>query len=283
MRDLKPPKITKVKSNRRVKPKKPPRPPRDWSGVLRLGLRALVGTVCLVLIVGSAGLMAKLLFDSNYFKVDQVRVENQGRVGKEEIVALSDVRQGQNIFELDLPRIGRKIEENPWVRAAEVRRLFPRTVVIKVEERTPKAVINLDYLYYVDGQGDIFKVLEVNDSLDFPVITGLGRKELLDRPEEIHGRLREMVALVDELTGRRVFGLGDVSEIHLDQSGEIVLYTCAGGVPVRMGEGNYRAKLDRLERIYADLKPRLRALKYIDLNVMDRIVVKVETGMTGKS
>jgi len=282
MRDLKPPKITKVKSNRRLKPQKPPRPPRDWSGVARVGLRALVGTICLVLIVGGGGLMAKLLFDSDYFKVDQVRVETQGRIGKDELVALSDVRQGQNIFELDLSRIGRKIEENPWVKSAEVRRLFPRTVVIKIEERSPKAVINLDYLYYVDGEGDIFKVLEVADSLDFPVITGLERKDLLERPEEIHGRLKEMVALVDELIGRRIFGLGDVSEIHLDQSGEIVLYTCAGGVPVRMGDGNYRAKLDRLERIYGDLKPRLRALKYIDLNVMDRIVVKVETAMTGK-
>ena len=91
-----------------------------------------------------------------------------------------------------------------------------------------------------------------------------------------------MVGLVGELTGRRIFGLQDVSEIHLDQSGEIVLYTCAGGVPVRMGDGNYGAKLDHLERIYAELKPRLRALKYIDLNVMDRIVVKVETGITHK-
>lgn len=279
MRDFKAAKNTKVKSNRRLKPK---RPPRDWAGLFRGVLYVTAATVSLVLIVAGGGLMAKLLFDSRYFKVNEVRVESASRVVEEEIAALSDVRLGHNIFELDLPRIGRKIEENPWIKTAEVRRLFPRTVVIKVEERSPKAVINLDYLYYVDGDGEIFKVLEANDSLDFPVITGLERKDLLEKPEQAQSRLREMVGLVGELTGRRIFGLGDVSEIHLDQTGEIVLYTCAGGVPVRMGDGNYGAKLDRLERIYAELKPRLRALKYIDLNVMDRIVVKVETGITRK-
>ena len=282
MRDFKPAKNARVKSNRRLKPKRPPRPPRDWAGLFRKIFYVTAATVSLVLIVAGGGLMAKSLFDSRYFKVSEVRVENESRVTAEEIAALSDVRLGHNIFELDLPRIGRKIEENPWVKSAEVRRLFPRTVVIRVEERSPKAVINLDYLYYVDGDGEIFKVLEADDSLDFPVITGLERKDLLEKPDEAQNRLREMVGLVGELTGRRIFGLQDVSEIHLDQTGEIVLYSCAGGVPVRMGDGNYGAKLDHLERIYAELKPRLRALKYIDLNVIDRIVVKVETGITRK-
>ncbi|OHB33877.1 MAG: hypothetical protein A2X84_10890 [Desulfuromonadaceae bacterium GWC2_58_13] len=279
MRDLKAPKAGqagKVKGNRRKKQ------PRDWKRIFHLVLRTLVCLVSLVLIVGGGGLLAQLLFDSTYFKVDTVRVENQARVSEQEIVALSDVTVGNNIFELDLERIGRKIEENPWIFSARVQRLFPRTVVIRVEERSPMAVINLDYLYYVDGRGEIFKVLEAQDSLDYPVLTGLERQDLLDCPEESRRQLQGMMELVEELTGRQIFALNDVSEIHLDPTDEIVLYTRNGGIPVRMGTGDYRAKLDRLERIYGDLKPRLRALKYIDLNVMDRIIVKVETGITRK-
>jgi cell division protein FtsQ len=49
-----------------------------------------------------------------------------------------------------------------------------------------------------------------------------------------------------------------------------------------MGMGDYHAKLDRLERIYGELKPSLRALKYIDLNVMDKVIVRLETGITRK-
>ncbi len=276
MRDLKAPKVSKVKGNRRKKQS------RDWKKVFHRVLRTVVCLVSLALIVSGGGLMAQLLFDSTYFKVDTVRVENQVRVSEQEIVALSDVNMGHNIFELDLERIGRKIEENPWVLSAQVQRLFPRTVVIRVAERSPMAVINLDYLYYVDNRGEIFKVLEAQDSLDFPVVTGLERKDLLEHPEESRQQLQGVAELIDELTGRRIFALNDVSEIHLDQTGEIVLYTCTGGVPVRMGKGDYGSKLNRLERIYGDLKPRIRGLKYIDLNVMDRIIVKIETGITRK-
>jgi cell division protein FtsQ len=43
-----------------------------------------------------------------------------------------------------------------------------------------------------------------------------------------------------------------------------------------MGKQNFYAKLNRLEAIYEDLEPRLLALKYIDLNVTDRVIVKVD-------
>jgi len=273
MRDLKAPKVKKAKNNRRKKQ------PFDWKGLLHRVLRVSVALISLILLVGGGGLLAKVLFDSSYFRVDTVRVENRVRTSEEEIVALSDVRPGNNIFELDLARIGRKIEENPWVQTARVQRVFPRTVVIRVEERSPRAVINLDYLYYLDTNGEIFKVLEAHDSLDYPVVTGVERKDLLERPEVMRQKLQEVIELIDELQGRKVFTLADVSEIHVDPSGELVLYTLDKGVPVRLGRGDYRTKFDHLERIYPELQPRLWALKYIDLNVMDKVIVKVETGI----
>ncbi|MEJ2200078.1 MAG: FtsQ-type POTRA domain-containing protein [Desulfuromonadaceae bacterium] len=278
MRDLKAAKKSHIANNNRRK-----REPRDWKKIFHALLRTLVGTTSLLLIVCGGVLSAQLLFNSNYFQVDTVQVENSRRLTPDEIVALSDVRLGHNIFELDLERIGRKMEENPWIYKAKVQRLFPRTVVIRVEERVPTAVINLDYLYYVDGYGDIFKVLEAQDSLDFPVVTGLKREDFLERPEQARQRLQEVNRLIDQLGSRHTFSLADVSEFHLDAANEIVLYTIRDGVPVRMGRGDYQTKLDRLERIYGRLKPSLRALKYIDLNVMDRVIVKLETGLTRKS
>jgi cell division protein FtsQ len=48
-------------------------------------------------------------------------------------------------------------------------------------------------------------------------------------------------------------------------------------VPVLLGKQGFAVKLNRLEKIYQDLEPRLLALKYIDLNVTDRVIVKVDT------
>jgi cell division protein FtsQ len=280
VRDLKTAKPAKVKSNRR----KRERQPRDWKGLFRRLLRLSVGVGSVALAAGGAFLAVQLLREADFFRIDRIRVLNQQRVGQEEILALSNVRCGQNIFDLDLELIGRKIAENPWIASARVERVFPREVVIRVVERSPKAVINLGYLYYVDGSGEIFKLLEASDSLDYPVLTGIDRRALLDNPAEVKQQLAEAMVLIDELGGRRIFALDDVSEIRIDPTDGLVLYTYASGVPVRMGYGNFGSKLDRLERIYRELEPRLPALSYIDLNVADRVIVKVDTSrVTGKA
>jgi len=279
MRDFKSPKPIKAKVNRRKREKAP----RDWRKLFHrlLGAGVLLGKLALVvLLLGGALLAARQVFHSGYFGVAKVRVETAGRVSEEEIVALSDIQPGTNIFDLDLEMIGRKIEENPWVASARVERVFPCEVVISVGERTPKAVINLGYLYYLDAGGEIFKVLGPEDSIDYPVVTGIDRRTLLENPADCRGQLKEAMALLDELAGRRIFALDDVSELNIDPTDGLTLYTINGGVPIRLGYSNFSSKIDRLERIYPELEPRLPALRYIDLNVADRVIVKVDTRRT---
>ncbi|MBW2510854.1 MAG: cell division protein FtsQ/DivIB, partial [Deltaproteobacteria bacterium] len=167
-----------------------------------------------------------------------------------------------------------------WIARAEVERSFPDQVVIRVVERQARAIIDLDYLYYVDRKGVAFKMLESGDELDYPVITGIDRQYLLDHPDQTQNSLDLALSLMDQLEQRKLFNLDDVSEIHFDQQEGLIIYTRIGGVPVRMGKENFYAKLDRFEAIYEDLEPRLLALKYIDLNVTDRVIVKVDVKRT---
>lgn len=275
MRDLKSAKSAKVKGNRL----KHERQPRDWRQLFHrtLSVGLFLGKLALVLLLlGAGALAARTFVHSGFFGVATVQVENLGRLVQDEVIGLSDIRPGVNIFDLDLEMIGRKIEENPWVAQAEVRRVFPREVVIRVTERHPRAIINLGYLYYVDGTGEIFKVLAADDRLDYPAITGLDRRSLLENPAEGQRLLREAMALLDELAQRRIFNLAEISEVHLDAADGLRLHTVVGGVPVHLGFADYAGKLNRLEKIYPELQGRLSVLKYIDLNVADRVIVKVD-------
>lgn len=272
MRDLKSQKPVRSKGNRR----RPQKEARDWKRFFHRALRITVCAGSVALTVSGGILAGRLLFASDFFRVDRVRVADQERVSEAEILALSDIRPGMSIFDLDLDLIGRKIEENPWVATATVERVFPREVSIRVSERSPRAVVSLGYLYYADASGEVFKLLAPEDSLDYPVVSGLDRRFLLDKPEEARRLLKEAMALLAELEARKAFNLDDVSELHIDMAEGLTLHTYTGGVPIRMGYGNYRNKLDRLERIYGDLEPRLLALKHIDLNVADRVIVRLD-------
>ncbi len=152
-----------------------------------------------------------------------------------------------------------------------------------MRERQPEAIVNLGYLYYVDGDGEVFKLLDSEDSLDFPVITGIAREQMLNDGKDVRRRLLRAMVLLQELEGRRYFNLADVSEVHSDPRKGLTLFTYHGGIPVHMGKGDFGSKLARLEKIYKEIEPSLLALKYIDLNVADRVIVKVNTlGRTGR-
>jgi cell division protein FtsQ len=276
MKDLKLNKRKKLKSNRRKQQKQP----RDWKQLFHRLLRIGIASGSGFLLASGALLTVQMLLESGYFGVKLVRVEQQVRVSEGDILDASDIKLGDSLFDLELHMIGRKIEEHPWIARAEVERSFPDQVVIRVVERQARAIIDLDYLYYVDRQGVAFKMLESGDELDYPVITGIDRQYLLDHPDQTQNSLDLALSLMDQLEQRKLFNLDDVSEIHFDQQEGLIIYTRIGGVPVRMGKENFYAKLDRFEAIYEDLEPRLLALKYIDLNVTDRVIVKVDVKRT---
>ena len=276
MKDLKLNKRQKLKSNRRKQEKQP----RDWKQLFHRLLRIGIASGSGFLLASGALLTVQMLLESGYFGVKLVRVEQQVRVSEGDILDASDIKLGDSLFDLELHMIGRKIEEHPWIARAEVERSFPDQVVIRVVERQARAIIDLDYLYYVDREGVAFKMLESGDELDYPVITGIDRQYLLDHPDQTQNSLDLALSLMDQLEQRKLFNLDDVSEIHFDQQEGLIIYTRIGGVPVRMGKENFYAKLDRFEAIYEDLEPRLLALKYIDLNVTDRVIVKVDVKRT---
>lgn len=276
MKDLKLNKRKKLKSNRRKQEKQP----RDWKQLFHRLLRIGIASGSGFLLASGALLTVQMLLESGYFGVKLVRVEQQVRVSEGDILDASDIKLGDSLFDLELHMIGRKIEEHPWIARAEVERSFPDQVVIRVVERQARAIIDLDYLYYVDREGVAFKMLESGDELDYPVITGIDRQYLLDHPDQTQNSLDLALSLMDQLEQRKLFNLDDVSEIHFDQQEGLIIYTRIGGVPVRMGKENFYAKLDRFEAIYKDLEPRLLALKYIDLNVTDRVIVKVDVKRT---
>ena len=276
MKDLKLNKRKKLKSNRRKQEKQP----RDWKQLFHRLLRIGIASGSGFLLASGALLTVQMLLESGYFGVKLVRVEQQVRVSEGDILDASDIKLGDSLFDLELHMIGRKIEEHPWIARAEVERSFPDQVVIRVVERQTRAIIDLDYLYYVDREGVAFKMLESGDELDYPVITGIDRQYLLDHPDQTQNSLDLALSLMDQLEQRKLFNLDDVSEIHFDQQEGLIIYTRIGGVPVRMGKENFYAKLDRFEAIYNDLEPRLLALKYIDLNVTDRVIVKVDVKRT---
>ena len=291
MRDFKPKRSNQVTATRYtrtvVKPNRKRReakPPRDWRGCFSRLYRfskwpsLACGATLLLLVIFNAG--KSTIYDSNFFRVASVQVISTGRIEAGLIREISGVQNGLSMFDLDLNTIGARIEKNPWVATAEVERVFPRTVTIKVTEFTPAAIINHGCLYYVAQDGTIFKPLEMGEKINFPLLTGMEQKDILQNQKETRLLLAGAVRLAELLRTRKSFNLEKLSEIHIDPLQGYELMTLQGGVPVKIGFDNFEPKLARLDRIYAEIESRLSVTQYIDLNAADRVVVKLDPIVT---
>jgi len=137
--------------------------------------------VCLVLSIG----IVLTLFFAPIFEITEIYAVGNSRVSEDEIIARSDVfiktdtRSGDNIFRTNVQGIINNILTIPYVRAANVRRVFPNRLRIWVSESEPQANISIYGGRYavIDERG---RVLEIShESFDLPTFQGLN----VDNPE----------------------------------------------------------------------------------------------------
>jgi cell division protein FtsQ len=282
MRDVKNRKLTQKTANTRNAGNVRKAQRRNWKKISLRILRLLLVVCCTALVGVGVLLVMKSIVASDRFAVAEITVNGNQRLTSKEVIELSDIRLGVSTFDLNLEMIGNKLAENDWISSAQIARKLPQGIEIEISERKELFIINLDYLYYVDSSGEIFKVLRAGDNLDFPLVTGLDRQQLLEQPQLAVKHLRNIAVLLEELQQRQYFNLSWVAQINIDAQGGYTLYTDPYGVPIRVGSDNFRQKIDRLEHIFADIKKRLPVLAYIDLSVPDEVIIKTVSVLSKK-
>ena len=211
------------------------------------------------------------VLESPYFSVGEIQVRGADKVRGDEVVAMAGLRRGMSIWSIDLANIEKKIGRHPWVRRVFVRREFPRRVIIDVEERTPKAIVALRELYYVDADGVVFKEVGPGENVKFPLLTGL-RAEQFTAPDPATRRRIQDAIRLSELMVQRSHSL---SEIHFAKPDRLVVYTTEYPIALHMGWGNWGEKLARMERLLALWKGNEERLASLDVSFRDQVVARL--------
>jgi len=211
---------------------------------------------------------------ATFFRLKNVEVSNSRRLNREEILAIAGAEPGRDLLRMNLKLMGEHLMQNPWIESVRIRRYLPDGLSIAVTEREPLAVVNMGFIYYLDTKGNVFKVLNQGDRLDYPVVTGFSEEDLNTDPAGTREALKATCDLLTILREKGAFILADVSEIHYDKGYGFTMFTSSGALPVKIGSGDFAAKVDRFARIYRELMAQRSLLHYIDLDYNDKIVVK---------
>ncbi len=141
--------------------------------------KAVILLASLSLLVGLSLAFWHYLQRLDYFNLRRVEIQVEGEISKKEVVALSGVRLGENLFSLKLEEIRKRLETHPWVARAFVSRKLPHTLFIKVEEERPLAmVVRGKEVFLVNQEGRLFARATPKWMKELPALTGLREEEL---------------------------------------------------------------------------------------------------------
>ncbi len=211
--------------------------------------------------VAAAKTEANQLMADAGFTVQNVTLEGRAETAKKEIVRMLGIKRGDLMLYVDVDEARARLEALPWVQTAEVRRVWPNRIHVRIVERKPVALWQKDgAVSVVDIDGKPIPGEDPARFASLPLIVGNGAEDqlggllaLMKTQPNLKSRLKAAVRV-----GERRWNL-----------------RLANGVEVRLPEEGAEAALAELERLEREDAILSRDIKAIDLRFPDRFIVKV--------
>jgi cell division protein FtsQ len=237
-----------------------------FKSALDAGLRPLAAAALSAALSIAAWQAWRWAAASPVFTLREIRFTGLAHASEAELIRRSGLALGDNLLRADLPRAARAIESHPWIAVALLERRLPGTLLVRVEEHRPAALVEAGGIYVLDDEGRLFKKAAPEDGLDVPILTGLSRDAWLSRRPELQLRLLSALHLLDAWRAANL-STSALSEVRLEEDSGFTLFAHDGGglQEIRLGAKDLPLKLRRLAQVRAALARRGERATRIDL------------------
>jgi len=199
--------------------------------------------------------------NSSQFNIKEIKVANNHAYSSEEVIELSDIDTGGNIFSLNPDLARDQLLLNTDFRDVYVHRLFPDTIRIDVVEREPRARVQFGTLYTIDDYGMVLGPRKKAAGLKLPVIRGLRVKGLSIFPVD---KRDACLSLLRELEERDIGSLVTIDEIRIFSS-DLIEMRANGDIEITLEQGDYGVQLGRLKTVLSKLGVDISRAREVDL------------------
>ncbi|MFO8090273.1 MAG: FtsQ-type POTRA domain-containing protein [Desulfatiglandaceae bacterium] len=245
---------------------------RGWVVFIRTGIFVSgVAVLSLLFIWGY-----HYVLESPHMMLTNIDIEGVDENFKQELISGAGLTGNVSLLELSLGELKRIFETHPWICNARVERRFPHSLHVTVEKEVPVAVVLMDRVFYMNTKGRIFKAVDLYESLDFPVVTGVSTLA-----GEAREQLRQAAHIIDCLGRREApWSVEGLSEVHMGAEGYASLYFEHLDAEIKTAWRDLEGKIPGLERLVSHLRDdgKLGRVAAIDLNQKDGAVVSMISG-----
>lgn len=194
-----------------------------------------------------------LFMMSSVFNIKEIVVLNNSKVSSQEIINLSTLTTGENMFRTTNKTIKNSIKTNAYIEEVVVKRNINGTITLDIKERVPTYMLKFANIYvYINNQGYILETSE--NPLELPNIIGFSttNEEIIVGNRINTDDLKKLDDIIKIIEISRNTPLANIiTEIDISDSTDYRLTITSQNKTVRIGEmTNINIKLQMAGKIF---------------------------------
>lgn len=231
----------------------------------------------------------RFVYDNDSFTIRRIELHHEGRLRPDVILQWAGVERGQNLLALDLNRVRRDLEMNPWIARAEVEAQRPDTLRLVVLEREPVAQLviwrfNLSdrnawpETNYLDAGAFVMPPLQPEwlrpaTPADFGHLTrfvGLENLSVMPGQRLDRTQVRAGIDLIRAYEDSPMYSLVDLQVVNVG-GGDTLEAAVRQGMRVTFGTDEFPRQMRRWHSIHQHAVAAGRELEWLDLSVTNNL------------
>ena len=244
---------------------------------------ALVVAVCAGLYYGVRTGLSRFFFDNPDYRLSTIAIQTDGTLQRDQILKSAELREGLNIFSVNLAQVHDRLHRLPQVGEVQVERKMPNEIDITITERKPiawitseKTVANpfaSDAAFLIDARGILMQEKKLlPEYLALPLIVGCSSEALVPGKVVDSFEAKAALELLRLTTTSFMQTRFQIREVDVSK-GYCLLVTDKDHTQVMFGFDHLDTQMERLEQFLVYSDDAQREIETVNLLVARNIPV----------
>ncbi len=239
--------------------------------------KCLVAVAALVSVIWGVYALAIIIRQTEYFAVRTIEMTGHTTLTQQEMLYYLAIPSDATLFELDLARMGLRLERHPLIERVAVRRQLPDTLHVTVQERVPRlTVVSGGQRVVVDREGVVLRPVAEQDGA-LPQLMLNEQKALAPGMRLRLTSVQRSLDVIQAYASSPIAGILRLVSCTVDQAGTSHWRVKPDAFVLRVGEGDVTSQFKRLPPVLRYLRQHDLAARTVDVSYRKRVVIVPES------
>lgn len=216
--------------------------------------------------------------EAEYFRLRTVDITGYATLSRQDILYLLALPAEASLFDLDLVRMGARLERHPHVKTVQIRRQLPDNLKVTVQERVPHlVVVSGSQRLVVDTDGVVLRPVVAEQDSTLPQLVLRRERALAPGMHLQQAEVQRALELIRAYKASPVAKALRVVSLTVEASGASRWTVKPYSFALHVGEGEIDAQLRRLPPVLRYITRQDLAVQTVDVSYRKRVVVIPES------